>query len=487
MPGEYDYDCVVIGGGSGGLACSKEVAKLGKKVACLDFVKPTPIGTKWGLGGTCVNVGCIPKKLCHFASLLGEGIEDAKHYGWDLPEKKTHNWETLIGAIQDHIGSLNWGYRTTLRSANVKYINAFGTLVDAHTIECTDKSGKTSTITADKIVLAVGGRPKYMGLANEEELVISSDDIFSQQTAPGKTLVVGASYVALECAGFLAGLGYDTTVMVRSILLRGFDQDCANQIGAYMEAHGTKFIRGSVPCAIEKGTEKKAKVSWKLEDGTVVSDEFDTVLYAIGRDVCTPGLNLGNAGVNVNPRNGKIVTDELDKSSADNIFAIGDIREGGGELTPVAIKAGILLARRLYAGATQRMEYEWVPTTVFTPIEYGAVGTSEEDAIAKLGASNVEVFHSKFKPLEHTIAKRADNECYCKVICDKTDNMRILGLHILGIHAGEITQGYGLALKMGATKQQLDMLVGIHPTSAEEFTTLAVTKSSGESADKAGC
>jgi pyruvate/2-oxoglutarate dehydrogenase complex dihydrolipoamide dehydrogenase (E3) component len=240
--GSYQYDLIVIGGGSGGLACSKEAALLGAKTVCLDYVKPSWQGTTWGLGGTCVNVGCIPKKLMHQAALLGEGLKDAKSYGWNVPGDITHDWAAMVGAVQDHIASLNFGYRVALREKGVVFENSLGSFVDSHTIQCVDKKGKTKTITGRRIVIAVGGRPKPLDIPGGE-LAISSDDLFSLSAAPGKSLVIGASYVALECAGFLVGLGYDVTVLVRSILLRGFDQQCAELIGAYMVAHGTKLVR----------------------------------------------------------------------------------------------------------------------------------------------------------------------------------------------------------------------------------------------------
>jgi thioredoxin reductase (NADPH) len=483
------YDMVVIGGGSGGLACSKEAAKFGKNVALLDFVKPTPIGTKWGLGGTCVNVGCIPKKLMHYTAILGEHIDDANKYGWAVDEtNKKHNWEKMVEGVQDHIGSLNWGYRTSLRSNGVKYLNEFGSFVDANTIECTNKKGEKRKITADTVVVAVGGRPKYMGLPNEQELCITSDDLFSMSSPPGKTLVVGASYVALENAGFIAGLGYDTTVMVRSILLRGFDQQMANHIGGYMESHGVKFIRKATPTAFEKGETKKVKVKWTdPETNAEVSDEFDTVLIAVGRYAVTADLNLANAGIEVD-KSHKIIGVEDEQTNVKNVYALGDCLHNPKvgavlELTPVAIQAGVLLARRLYGGANLKMDYSMVPTTVFTPIEYGSVGMSEEEALEKYGQDGLEVFHAYFQPLEFTVAKRGENECYGKVLVEKATD-KIVGMHICGIHAGEIIQGFGLALKLGATKAQLDNLVGIHPTSAEEFTTMSITKSSGIDAQK---
>jgi thioredoxin reductase (NADPH) len=192
----FEYDLVVVGGGSGGLACSKEAARFGKKVAVLDFVKPSPAGTVWGLGGTCVNVGCIPKKLMHNAGLVGDTLsKDAKFFGWKLGEKPTFNWEDLVNNVQDYIGSLNFGYRTDLRSKRVEYINAYGVFKSPHEMELSYRDGKKKTITARRFVIATGGRPKYPGIPGDKEHCITSDDIFSMSTAPGKTLVVGASYV----------------------------------------------------------------------------------------------------------------------------------------------------------------------------------------------------------------------------------------------------------------------------------------------------
>ncbi|KAL3914913.1 MAG: hypothetical protein SGPRY_007451, partial [Prymnesium sp.] len=287
----------VIGGGSGGLACSKQAAKLGKKVAVCDFVKPSPHGTTWGLGGTCVNVGCIPKKLMHQAALLGEAVKDAKEYGWDV-EPPAHKWGEMVSAVQMHIKSLNFGYRSELMSNSVKYFNAFATFTDPNTVEAVDKKGKTTVITFDQAVLAMGGRPKYPEVPGIKEHCITSDDIFSLATPPGKTLVIGASYVALECAGFLHGLGFETKVMMRSIPLRGFDQQMAAQIKGFMEQSGVEFIQG-VPVAVETVGEKK-KVKWAHGEA-VGSEEFDTVMVAVGRDVCTSEIGLETTGVQVAP------------------------------------------------------------------------------------------------------------------------------------------------------------------------------------------
>ncbi|CAG2105463.1 unnamed protein product [Medioppia subpectinata] len=378
---DYDYDLIVIGGGSGGLAASKEAVKYNKKVAVLDFVVPTPLGTAWGLGGTCVNVGCIPKKLMHTAALIGQTLKDAPHYGWNIP----------------------------------------------------------------------GDCPGV------KEFAITSDDLFSLPYCPGKTLVIGASYVALECAGFLRGLGLDVTVMVRSILLRGFDQEMAEKAGQYMAEEGVKFLRPSIPQRIqqlESGAPGRLLVTAKRTDNNQeFSEEYNTVLFAIGRDPCTDTIGLENAGV-LKEKNGKLATIS-EKTNVDNIYAVGDILYGKLELTPVAIEAGVLLARRLFGGSNVECDYINVPTTVFTPLEYGACGYTEEQAVQTFGEQNIEE--------------------------------RLLGFHYLGPNAGEVTQLVGLSLKMKATKADLDALIGIHPTCAEVFTTLDVTKRSGLAPDLKSC
>uniref|UniRef100_A0A8C1KMA2 thioredoxin-disulfide reductase (NADPH) n=1 Tax=Cyprinus carpio TaxID=7962 RepID=A0A8C1KMA2_CYPCA len=435
----YEYDLIVIGGGSGGLACSKEAAALGKKVMVLDYVVPTPKGTTWGLGGTCVNVGCIPKKLMHQTGLLGTAIEDARKF-------VTHNWETMRTAVNNYIGSLNWGYRVSLRDKNVNYVNAYAEFVEPHKIKATNKRGKEMFYTAAKFVLATGERPRYLGVPGDKEYCITSDDLFSLPYCPGKTLVVGASYVALECGGFLAGLGLDVTVMVRSILLRGFDQDMANRAGDYMETHGVKFLRKFVPTKIEQleaGTPGRLKVTAKsTESDEIFEGEYNTVLIAVGRDACTGKIGLDKAGVKVNAKNGKIPVNDEEQTSVPHIYAIGDILEGKWELTPVAIQAGKLLARRLYAGASLKCDYVNVPTTVFTPMEYGSCGYPEEKAVEIYGQENLEVYHSLFWPLEFTVPGRDNNRCYAKIICNKLDNVRHIftTMEVTKSSGGDITQ-----------------------------------------------
>jgi thioredoxin/glutathione reductase (selenoprotein) len=492
----YDYDLLVIGGGSGGLAASKEASALGAKVAVLDYVKPSPAGSKWGLGGTCVNVGCIPKKLMHNAALLAESSKvDAPHYGIGVtPETeeawmgmsqdnvaKDHSWDTLKNNVQNHIRGLNFKYRVDLREKEVTYLNQLGSFLDEHTLETVDKKGNKGTVTFSRCLIAVGGRPTPVSCEGGE-LAISSDDVFAMDADPGKVLCVGASYISLECAGFLRGIGKDVTVAVRSILLRGFDRECADLIGTYMKKEGINFREKVVPSKLEKTDDGRIKCTFS--DGT--SDVYDTVLGAIGRSGDTGKLKLSNVGIAVNPKNDKISA-KFEQTSTPNIYAIGDVMDGCPELTPVAIHAGKALSRRLFGGSSAPMDYRNVCTTVFTPIEYSTVGYSEDDAFAEFGKENCVVYHKYFVPLEWSISPtRGHHQGFCKAIVDKFTN-KVLGLHYLGPNAGEVMQGFGTAMKLGCTFEDIVETVGIHPTTAEEITTLTITKDSGEDAAAGGC
>lgn len=392
----------------------------------------------------------------------------------------------MVKQVQMHIKGLNWGYKSDMIKLKVKYFNSYATFKDAHTIQLDNGKGKIETVTAENIVIATGGRPSYPDIPGDREFGITSDDIFSLKQAPGKTLVVGASYVALECAGFLTAFGYDTTVMVRSILLRGFDQDMANRIGAYMKDSHTKFIESATPSKLEKLENGMIKVTYD-QNGEEKSEEYQTVLFAMGRYALTGGINLAAAGVTCE-KNGKFKVNDVEQTNVPHIYAIGDVIYGQLELTPVAIKAGALLSQRLFAGKTAKMDYVNVPTCVFTPLEYGCCGYAEQDAHDKFGKDNCSTFHVQFQPLEwqYNKARPEGHKCYVKVIVTKADD-KVVGFHICAPNAGEVTQGVGIAMKCGMTKEQLDSCIGIHPTTAEDCIGLLNTKEDNPNAEKEGC
>merc|ERR1740120_560544 len=335
----------------------------------------------------------------------------------------------MVSSVNNYIKSLNWGSKNDLRSKEVKYYNSFATFADAHTVDLEDKKGAKQQATFKFCLIACGGRPNYGGYPGAEECCISSDDIFWQKKPPGKTLVVGASYIALECAGFIAGFGFDTTVMVRSILLRGFDQEIAEMIGGYMEKKGVKFARGLTPTKFEKTESGQVRVFVQDKEYGI----YDTVLMAVGRTGCAGWLNVKAAGLEYHEKNGKLTVSDADQTSVPHIYAVGDVCDGKPELTPVAIQAGRTLTKRLFAGSTKLMDYTDVATTIFTPIEYGTVGYSKEDAKKRLGDERIKVYHTIASPLEWNLnphrAEDAD-QGYMKVVCDRASNEKVVGIHI---------------------------------------------------------
>lgn len=293
--------------------------------------------------------------------------------------------------------------------------------------------------------------------------------------------------IGLECAGFLKGFGYDATILVRSIVLRGFDQQMAELVRASMEEKGINFKMGAQPKSVEKQEDGKLLVKWAFNDkpDEVHADTFDTVLFAIGRFALVDDMKLENAGVQV--AGGKIDVDKNSKTNVDNIYAVGDVLYKKPELTPVAINAGRIIARHLFDNSDEIMDYEDVATTVFSPLEYGCVGLSEENAISRYGEENVEVYHAYYKPTEFFVPQRSVRYCYLKAVALREGDQKILGMHFLGPVAGEIIQGFAAALKSGITMKILKNTVGIHPTVAEEFTRLLITKRSGLDPTPATC
>uniref|UniRef100_A0A8C7SIU6 Thioredoxin reductase 2 n=1 Tax=Oncorhynchus mykiss TaxID=8022 RepID=A0A8C7SIU6_ONCMY len=410
-------------------------------IAVLDYVEPSVKGTKWGIGGTCVTVGCIPKKLMHQASLLGTAVKDAQKYGWQIPRPISHDCSPVVFA---------WCHHVVFFDRNVKYLNIKGSLVDEHTVKGLTRTGKEMTLTAKGIVIAAGGRQTI-------QHGITSGVIFWLKESPAKTPVVGAGYVAMECAGFLTGIGLDTTFMMCSIPLRGFDQQMAGLVTDYMEAYSTKFSRRSVPKRLDK-----------LSSGAL-QDTFDSVLWAVGRAPETKSLNLEKVGVKLSKESGKIIVAADESISVPNIFAFVVIGEGCPKLTPTAVKAGKLLQTR---------------PMMFTPLEYGCVGLSEEEAESRHPSiqDSIEVYHAFYKLLEFTVAERCQH-----VVCERDGGQRILGLHFTSSNAGEVTQGFAMGFQCGATLTHLTETVVIHPTCAEELTKVNVSKRSGLDATVTGC
>eukprot|EP01138_Halocafeteria_seosinensis_P002358 gb/GECG01002415.1/.p1 GENE.gb/GECG01002415.1/~~gb/GECG01002415.1/.p1 ORF type:complete len:598 (+),score=44.62 gb/GECG01002415.1/:1-1794(+) len=500
---DFMYDLIVVGGGSGGLASAREAAKHGAKVALVNYVFSSPLhGTRnnsnTGLGGTCVNMGCIPKLLAHHGSLLGESFRDSEYYGWRETPRATHDWYTMIKNIQNVRQGSNFSYKSVLQEEGVDYLNAMASFVDEHTLQLAGEisSYETAHLTSRYFVLCPGGYPRLPDIPGIE-LCITSDDIFSLPDRPGKTVVVGGGYIALECAGFLSKLGYDVTILLRSIPLRGFDREYSEKVLRHLEQYGVKVIRGAVPASITQDESGQKVLEWFDMENTTTPDEkehkipCDTVLMAIGRDARTSTLSLGSSGVNVCPNTHKIVVNPGNsQTSKDHIFAVGDAALGKPELTPLAIKEGTSVSQRLLGHSCPKSYV--VPTTVFTPQEYSCIGLSEEAARGQYGEENIEVFHTNFTPTEWApLLHRPSNSCSCKAIVQKSDagfiDGKVVGLHYFGPHAGEVMQGFTTAMQMGMRFSDLRGTIGIHPTSAEEFVDLSTTKSSGDSPDKKTC
>jgi thioredoxin reductase (NADPH) len=420
--------------------------------------------------------------------------------GWDT--KASHNWEVMVNNVQMYIKKQVFGHKTDLRSKKVKYYNhiaVFGEKKEGNkfTIDLfkgrPDKGGAMeTTVAAETVLIATGGRPNDGGYDGAEHC-ISSDDIFSQKKPPGKTLVVGASYIALECAGFTHGLGFDTTVMMRSIPLRGFDQDCAGRIVNFMKSEGVKFEEPTVPKRFVKEGDKVRCFAGDAKNRDAPERDFglfDTVLLAIGRTGCAKWLKPERVGLTTNKGGDKFIVDDKDATNVPGIYAIGDVAEGRPELTPVAIQSGKLLAKRLCNDGTQLMDYKLIATTVFTPLEYACCGISEEESELGLPGEYT-IYYSLHTPIQWRPATMENehfkDKCLVKMITE-TMTEKVVGLHLLGPNAGETMQGFAVAMKCGVTKTVLDDTVGIHPTSAEEIVGLTLIKSAGEELEaKEGC
>ena len=442
----YDYDLFTIGAGSGGVRASRMSASFGAKVA---------VAEERYLGGTCVNVGCIPKKLLVYASHFGDDFGDAKSYGWTVGESH-FDWAQLIANKNKEIQRLNGVYRRVLSDAGVTIIEDHAEVIDEHTVTIGGKR-----ITAKYILVAVGSWPMVPEFPGWEH-AISSNEAFYLPSLPQRVIIVGGGYIGVEFAGIFHGLGARTTQLYwNELFLRGFDGDIRSTLAEEMRKRGVDLRFKSDIVKIEK-VENLLRAT--LTDGTVI--EANQILYATGRVSKTPRLGLENAGVNLKG-NGAVIIDEYSKSSVDNIYAIGDCTDRL-MLTPVAIAEGMAIANTLFNNKPTKPNYFNVPTAVFSTPPCGTVGMTEQQARAS--NLDVDIYKSVFKPLKHTLTRR-DERTMMKLIVDRTTD-RVLGCHMVGADAAEIIQGLAVALNCGATKAHFDATIGIHPTAAEEFVTM---------------
>jgi glutathione reductase (NADPH) len=442
----YDFDYFVIGGGSAGVRSARIAAQHGARVG---------VAEERFWGGTCVNVGCVPKKLMVNASEYGAWAEDARGFGWDI-EVKGHDWQKLAAGRDREVARLSGIYGTLLKGAGVTSFDARATLIDAHTIAIGDQR-----VTAERILIATGGTPLRLDIPGAE-LALISDDLFTLKALPRRVAIIGAGYIALEFACILRGLGAEVDVVYRGPLpLRGFDVDIRGAIVEAMTAQGITMNPDAAPTRIAKAGDQ---LLLSLSNNFV--READAVFLCTGRTPNTAGLGLEAAGVAVNAQ-GAIVVDDDHRTSQPNIYALGDVIDRLN-LTPMATATGHALADTLFGNKPRRAIYENVATAVFTTPPIATLGLTEAEA-AERGPADIYV--TRFTPMRHTISGREGRKTLMKlVVCQRT--RKVLGAHMIGEDAGEIMQGIAIAVAMGATKEDFDRTIGIHPTAAEEFVTL---------------
>ena len=466
--GAYDFDYFVIGAGSGGIASARRAASYGAKVAVVEAGR---------LGGTCVNVGCVPKKVMWNAASIAETLHDMRHYGFTGMEGGNiqFDWNYLKQARDKYITRLNGIYENNLNNSGVTKLLGRASFAGGNTVAVhPTEGGEVATYTAKHILIATGGKPVFPEGEGILEHSISSDGFFELEEMPRKAVVVGAGYIAVELAGVLQALGTDTKLVVRKEkALRNFDDILCDTLDEEMQRQGIEIFRNT------NGLEKIEASSDGLKTVHLKNGEkiegVDTVVVAPGRVPNVDSLNLGEAGVSQND-GGYIVTNEYSETSADGVYALGDV-VGNVELTPMAIAAGRRLADRLFGGPEfqgVKVSYDLVPTVVFSHPTIGTIGLSEQQAIAKYGEDNVKVYRSRFANLYYgpwQVEYEDKPKTAMKLVCAGDDEL-VVGLHVIGMGADEMLQGFGIALKMGATKADFDSTVAIHPTAAEEFVTM---------------
>lgn len=444
---KYDYDLYTIGAGSGGVRASRFAGGFGAKVG---------IAEEKELGGTCVNVGCVPKKLFVYASQFATDFADSRGFGWTVGDTR-FDWGTLIGNKNTEISRLNGIYEWLLTSKDVDIHTGRAKLVDAHTVEVNGQK-----FTAENILIATGGRPRRPNFHGAEH-TITSDEAFFLEELPESIMIVGGGYIGVEFAGIFHGLGVDVTILLRSDqMLRGFDDDIRSHLTTEYEKKGIKMITNSQIGSVKKADDGRFSVT--LSDGS--HQTTGLVMMAIGREPNTGGIGLEEIGVEMAP-NGTIIVDDYLRTSVPNIYALGDIIDKF-QLTPIATEQGMQLARNLYAGTHYTIDYDNVPTAIFSQPNAGTVGLTEAEARNRF--ENIDIYRASFKGMRNTISGN-EERTMMKLVVD-ADSDKVLGVHMVGDSAGEIIQGFAVALKAGATKAVFDETVGIHPTAAEEFVTM---------------
>src|SRR3954466_11875849 len=446
---EFDVDLFVIGGGSGGVRAARIAANHGARVM---------VAEEYRMGGTCVIRGCVPKKLFVMGSHVRHEIADAAGFGWTIPEV-SFDWSVLVANKDKEIGRLEGIYAANVEKTGARIVKTRAVLEDAHTVRL--MTGET--VTAKHILIATGGRPNHGPEIPGIEHVISSDEAFHLTELPKRIVIQGGGYIALEFACIFAGFGSDVTVIYRGDnILRGFDEDVRAHVRAEMEKRGITIITG---CVVTKIDKHGHDFTTHLSNGSSIASE--KVMYAIGRHPNVANLGLETAGVAINPNNGGIAVDGWSKTSTPNIYAIGDVTHRFN-LTPVAIREGHAFADTAFGKRPVQVDHSTIPTAVFSQPEVGTVGLTETEARAL--HSHVDVYKATFRPIKATMSGR-DTRVLMKLLVDGSTD-RVLGCHIVGDAAAEITQAVAIAVKMKASKADFDATIALHPSAAEELVTM---------------
>ncbi|QYT01112.1 Glutathione reductase [Trichoderma simmonsii] len=462
---ETDY--LVLGGGSGGLGAARMAAsKYGVKAMIVENAR---------LGGTCVNVGCVPKKITYNAAALAEAIHDSKTYGFSVQETAPFDWGIFKTKRDAHIKKLNDIYARNLGNDKVDYLHGWGRLLSKNQAEVTLDDGSKVLVNAKKILVAVGGKPTDPPNIPGAELGINSDGFFDIDKKPGKVAIVGAGYIAVEFAGMFNALGTETHLFIRyNTFLRNFDPMIQETVTKEYERLGVNLHKQSQATKVEKAANGKLSVTYRDGEGNETTlHDVDHLIWAIGRTPLTSGIGLEEAGVKLNQK-GYIVVDDYQNTNVDNIYALGDVT-GQVELTPVAIAAGRRLSHRLFGPPEFKnlsLSYENIPSVVFAHPEVGAIGLTEPQAVEKYGRENIKIYKSSFTATYYAIMDPEQKGPTSYKLITAGPEEKVVGLHILGQGSGEVLQGFGVAVKMGATKADFDNCVAIHPTSAEELVTM---------------